>query len=44
MTLDRTLIARCFGRHLLTAGLLVVGTTIAAAQQPPKNFILHEAA
>jgi thiol-disulfide isomerase/thioredoxin len=41
MTLDRTLIARCFGRHLLTAGLLVVGTTIAAQQQP-KNFILHE--
>lgn len=43
MTLDRTLIARCFGRHLLAAGLLVAGTTIAAAQLPPKNFILHEA-
>lgn len=43
MTLDRTLIARCFGRHLLAAGLLVVGTTIAATQPLPKNFILHEA-
>ena len=42
MTLDRTLIARCFGRHLLAAGLLVVGTTIAATQPLPKNFILHE--
>ena len=43
MTLDRTLIARCFGRHLWAAGLLVAGATVAAAQQPPKNFILHEA-
>jgi thiol-disulfide isomerase/thioredoxin len=43
MTPDRTLIARCFGQHLLAAGLLVAGTTIAAAQPPPKNFILHEA-
>lgn len=43
MTLDRMLIARCFGRHLLAAGLLVAGTAIASAQQPPKNFILHEA-
>lgn len=43
MTLDRTLIARCFGQHLLAAGLLVVGTTIAATQPLPKNFILHEA-
>ena len=43
MTLDRTLIARCFGQHLLAAGLLVAGATVAAAQQPPKNFILHEA-
>ena len=43
MILDRTLIARCFGRRLLAAGLFVVGTTIAAAQPPPKNFVLHEA-
>jgi thiol-disulfide isomerase/thioredoxin len=31
------------GRHLLAAGLLVAGATVAAAQPPPKNFILHEA-
>ncbi len=31
------------GRHLLAAGLLAAGATVAAAQQPPKNFILHEA-
>lgn len=43
MTLDRMLIARCFGRHLLAAGLLVAGATVTAAQQPPKNFIFHEA-
>ncbi len=43
MTLDRTLIARCLSLHLLAAGLLVAGTAIAAAQQLPKNFILHEA-
>lgn len=43
MTLDRTLIARCFGQHLLAAGLLLAGTAIAYAQQLPKNFILHEA-
>lgn len=43
MTLDRTLIARCLSQHLLAAGLLVAGATVAAAQQPPKNFILHEA-
>lgn len=43
MTIDRTLIARCFSQHLLAAGLFAAGTTIAAAQQPPKNFILHEA-
>ena len=43
MTLDRTLIARCFGQHLLVAGLLLVGMAIASAQPLPKNFILHEA-
>jgi len=43
MTLDRTMVARCFGQYLLAAGLFIAGTTIAAAQQPPKNFILHEA-
>jgi len=42
MTLDRTLIAHCFGQLLLAASLFVTGTTIAAAQQLPKNFILHE--
>lgn len=43
MTFDRMLIARCFGRHLAAAGLIVAGMAIASAQQPPKNFILHEA-
>lgn len=43
MTLDRTLIVHCFGQHLLAASLFVAGTTIAAEQQLPKNFILHEA-
>lgn len=43
MTLDRTLIARCFGQHLLAAGLLLAGMAIASAQPLPKNFILHEA-
>ena len=43
MTLDRTLIAHCFGQHLLAAGLFFAGTTIAATQPLPKNFILHEA-
>ena len=43
MTLDRTLIARCFGQHLLAAGLLLAGMAIASAQSLPKNFILHEA-
>ena len=43
MTIDRTLIARCLSLHLLAAGLLVAGTAIASAQQPPKNFIFHEA-
>lgn len=43
MNLDRTLIARCFGQHLLAAGLLLAGIAIAPAQQLPKNFILHEA-
>ncbi|MCL4711802.1 MAG: TlpA family protein disulfide reductase [Pseudorhodoplanes sp.] len=42
MTLDRTLIARCFGQHLLAAGLLLAGMAIASAQPLPKNFILHE--
>jgi thiol-disulfide isomerase/thioredoxin len=42
MTLDRTLIAHCFGQLLLAASLFVTGTAIAAAQQLPKNFILHE--
>ena len=44
MTLDRTLIARCFGWQLLAAaGLFLAGTAITSAQQLPKNFILHEA-
>lgn len=44
MTLHRTLIARCFSQHLLlAAGLFIAGTALAAAQQPPKNFIFHEA-
>jgi len=43
MTLDRTLIARCFGQHLLAAGLLLAGMASASAQPLPKNFILHEA-
>ena len=43
MTLDRTMVARCFGQRLLAAGLLVAGTAIASAQPLPKNFILHEA-
>ncbi|MBV6486666.1 MAG: Thiol-disulfide oxidoreductase ResA [Pseudorhodoplanes sp.] len=43
MTLDRTLIVRCFGQHLLAAGLLLAGMAIASAQPLPKNFILHEA-
>ena len=43
MTLDRTLIARCFGQHSLAAGLLLAGMAIASAQPLPKNFILHEA-
>lgn len=43
MTLDRTLKARCVGQHLLAAALFLAGTAIASAQQPPKNFILHEA-
>lgn len=43
MTLDRTLIARCIGQHLLAAGLLLAGIAVASAQQMPKNFILHEA-
>lgn len=43
MTLDRTLITGRFGQLLLVAGLFFAGTTIAAAQQLPKNFILHEA-
>ena len=43
MTLDRTLIAHRFGQHLLAAGLFIAGTILAAAQQPPKNFIFHEA-
>ncbi len=42
MTLDRMLIARCFGQPLLAASLFVAGATIAAAQQLPKNLILHE--
>lgn len=43
MTLDRTLMARCFGQYLLAAGLLLAGMAIASAQPLPKNFILHEA-
>ncbi|MBX9826983.1 MAG: TlpA family protein disulfide reductase [Xanthobacteraceae bacterium] len=43
MTLDRTLIARCFGQYLLAAGLFLAGMAIASAQPMPKNFILHEA-
>lgn len=43
MNLDRTLIARCFGQYLWATCLLVAGATVAAAQQPPKNFILYEA-
>lgn len=43
MTLDRTFIARRFDQHLLAAGLFVAGATLAAAQEPPKNFVLHEA-
>lgn len=43
MTIDRTLIARCLGQPLLAASLFVAGTTIAAAQQTPKNFIVHQA-
>lgn len=43
MTLDRTLMARCFGQHLLAAGLFLAGTAIASAQPLPRNFILHEA-
>jgi thiol-disulfide isomerase/thioredoxin len=31
-----------FGRRLLAGGLLVAGAQLAAAQQPPKNFVLHE--
>ena len=42
MTLDRTLIAHCSDQHLLVVGLFLAGTAIAAAQQLPKNFILHE--
>ena len=43
MTLVRTLIALRFRQHLFAAGLVVAATTVAAAQQPPKNFILHGA-
>jgi thiol-disulfide isomerase/thioredoxin len=43
MTLDRTLMTRCFGQHLLAAGLLLAGMAIASAQPLPKNFIQHEA-
>ena len=43
MTFDRRLTARCFGQHLLAAGLLVAGITIATAQQLPKTFVLHKA-
>jgi thiol-disulfide isomerase/thioredoxin len=43
MTFDRMLIARCFGQHLLAAGLFLAEMAIASAQPLPKNFILHEA-
>lgn len=43
MTLDRTLMTRCFGQHLLAAGLLLAGMAIASAQPLPKNFIQYEA-
>lgn len=43
MTCDRTHVARRFGAYLVAMGLFVAGTAIAAAQQSPKNFILHDA-
>lgn len=36
-------IRRRLGIPLLAMGLLVAGTQVAAAQQPPKNFVMHEA-
>lgn len=39
----RTHIRRRLGISLLATGLLVAGTQVAAAQQPPKNFVMHEA-
>ncbi|MBI4273551.1 MAG: TlpA family protein disulfide reductase [Rhizobiales bacterium] len=42
MTTDHILIVRRFGRLKLAGCLLLAGTQIAAAQQQPKNFVMHE--
>jgi thiol-disulfide isomerase/thioredoxin len=43
MISGRSSILHHFGRWLLAGCLLMAGAQLAAAQQPPKNFVLHEA-